>query len=214
MRKLDLSDKPRLAWLQFQLTCLGIGLLVVLVPIAVTGRSLDHAQKVVKDGIKKLDPGIDFLERTEATVAIVALIVLFFWSLGWFLSRTETGGRWLEWASSKYLKKSPLWVKHSKRSQGGEEQAEPGARPALVRVQGTWQPGVVVEEHDTGWCTVFVPHVPALSSGRVYCLPAAETLRLETSLADFRRDLTSSGKGAGDWLRALGENPPGEAVAK
>ena len=199
----DSTRRPVLAWIQRNLTFLVLGLLIILVPISLTSKSIDHALKTVRDVIKKLDPGVDFLERTDATIAIVAAIVLFFWGLGWFLSRTETGGRWLDWANSKYLKRSPLWVKRSKRAQEHGEAAQPGAQPTLARIQGTWQPGVIVETDAGGWCTVFVPQAPALSTGQVYCVPPEETIPLDTPLEEFRKRLTASGGGSADWLRAL-----------
>ena len=93
-------------------------------------------------------------------------------------------------------------AKQAARSEEAAKASSP-AVPALAHVAGVWQPGVIVEEPTSGWATVFLPEVPGLATGRLYCLQDAQVLRLETPLDDFREMLSSSGKGSGDWLTAL-----------
>ena len=193
----NLEKRPAIQRVLNHLKLLAVGLLVILVPVAIAHQSFDHVFKIVKNAAKKVAPGVAWIERTEGALAVVALIVLFCWSLGWFLARTETDARWLEWANSKYLKRSPLWKKHAKRFHGEDEESAPVAQPALASIQGTWQPGVIVERAPGGWCTVFVPEVPSLSTGRVFYVREDEARVLEMELKDFRKALSSSGRGSG-----------------
>lgn len=66
--------------------------------------------------------------------------------------------------------------------------------PVLVRSEGTFKPGFLVEQQGD-LCTVFIPEPPSISSGDVSIIPASAIIRLSISGNKMRKILASFGKG-------------------
>jgi len=184
-----------------------LGLAVILVPFVIVSGTIDHVHKLLSRAASEVSVPLDGVAGAGVAIAIFLLILFACWFLGRLMTNTVLGQQILEWEKSKFLKpkllkKSPLLAKQAARSEEAAKASSP-AVPALAHVAGVWQPGVIVEEPTSGWATVFLPEVPGLATGRLYCLQDAQVLRLETPLDDFREMLSSSGKGSGDWLTAL-----------
>lgn len=194
-----------------------LGLVVVLLPIVVLSKSVEHAQKAVQKALTTVAPGVQALGAAGLTLGIVLLLLLACWFLGWLVSRTVPGQRLLAWEKSKFLGRSPKLQKRVAAKAEAEAGVPPPkeAQPALAHVAGGWQPGVLVEERADGWATVFLPDVPSLETGRLYCLSGDQVLRLDVPLDAYREKLKARGRDTSDWLRALSEKgaDPGPAKA-
>lgn len=179
-----------------------LGLLVVLVPIVVIARSVEHAHKTVDKYAQKLAPKVGLLQHVAISgLAILGLFVAC-WFIGVLVANTGIGQRWLEWEKAKLLRRTPMLESHVVKWNKTEEEPPVPARPALVCVATAWRPGLIIAE-ESGICTAFVPELPQAMNGQLYCLPVTETLILDMSLDDFRKKLTGSGHGSQDWIRAL-----------
>jgi len=187
-----------------------LGLAVVLVPLAIASNSVQHVQKLLSSAVKKISPGVEVIGGVGITTVLVLSIAVACWLIGHLVNRTVLGQQLLSWEKAKFskpklLKHSPLLQERAKKSKEAAKDAPPPVQPALACVAGVWQPGAIVEEATGGWTTVFVPEVPALTTGRLYCLRDEQVLRLEVPLPEFRERLASSGQGSGDWLKARSE---------
>jgi len=208
------AEPPTNAWRGLTLRHVKItllGLLVILVPITIVAKSVEHAHEVVQQGVTKITPAVEQLGGFTTTAVILFVLLIACWILGLILVRTELGRQWVEWEKAKFFTRSPLLQKQDKRlksKQDGDTEPSPPARPALVRIEGGWQPGVVVEEQTDSWVTVFLPDIPSTSTGRLLCLPASEVMQLDVPLEDFRKQLTATGHGSQAWLRALSAAKP------
>lgn len=205
-----------------KVTLLGLG--VVVVPVVIMAKSIEQSHKALNKAVDLVGagaPAVDMLGGPGLAIALLLLIVGACWALGWLVTRTKRGAKLIEWEESSLLPRSPLLqekVKKLKEQAPDPSKAQAPSKdpqPALAHVAGGWQPCVVIEERADGWATVFVPDIPSVSKGRLYCLAEDQVLRLEVTLDAYREQLTASGHGSEDWLQALSEaNPnPGEIAS-
>jgi len=192
-----------------------LGLLLLLVPIVLTWKSIEHAHKLVRRGLTTIAPGVEMVGGAAGGVLILLGILVVCWVLGFVVMRTVFGARWRAWERTEFLGRSALvqkLVKHltdrpsDAKGPNEAEDAPVSPQPALARIAGTWQPCVVVQASVGGWSLVLVPDVPTLAAGRLYCVPDADILPLDADVGVFRDALGTSGRGSASasWLRALG----------
>ena len=192
-----------------------IGLAVVLVPVVVVLKSIEHAHKLLTHAASTVAPGLEIVGGVGIAAVILVAIFVACWVVGWLVSRTERGQLLMAWEKSKLLGRTPLQlqkeVKKVHALQAGQATATSpkAAQPALAYVAGGWQPGVIVEEQSEGWASVFLPDIPSVATGRLYLLHEDKLLRLDVPLDTYREQLISSGHGSGDWLQTLAEARPG-----
>lgn len=185
----------------------GLGLVAVLTPIAIVVTSVGRAHKAVTNAAKKVAPGVEALGGVDVALILLLVLLAVCWFLGWLVTRTQWGRRLFEWEEAKYSARSPLMQKYVKKSGKGAPAPTKQPQPALAHVAGGWQPGVIVEEQAGGWASVFVPEIPSVATGRLYCVHADQVLRLDLSLDAFRTKLTATGHGSEAWLQALSAKP-------
>jgi uncharacterized membrane protein len=77
---------------------------------------------------------------------------------------------------------------------------------ALVEIEEALIPAFIVEEHDDGCFTVFVPSVPTPAVGAIYILPKARVHRVDVPFAKAAMVITRWGTGA-RYLRAAMTEP-------
>lgn len=190
-----------------------LGALLVLAPLVLLVHTVLRVRAAVDKAVaplRELLPGakISVAGVTGIELATLLLALLVCWLLGWGIVRTRVGRRIKQWVEETLLKRTPVFQTYRRvTGHAVETSATPSVQPALVQVAGDWQPGVVVEEQEEGWATVFVPDIPAAASGRLYCLQATQIRPLQCSLDDFRKTLTAAGRGSHDWLRTLADPP-------
>jgi len=204
----DAESDPGLirTWIRRELKYTVLGLLAVMVPVVFVWKALEHAHAVVSGGVTNVAPGVERVGGVEVAIWIVLALILVCWILGRLVTLTVLGRRVRGWERAKFAARSPLVQKYEEYTGTLSEDAasaSPAVQPALARIAGDWQPGAVVEEQEGGWGTVFVPEIPDLAKGRLYCLPSEQILRLEIPLEEFKQKLTTGGHGSQDWLQAV-----------
>ena len=80
---------------------------------------------------------------------------------------------------------------------------------ALVEIEEALVPAFLVEEHEDGSFTVFVPSSPTPTVGALYILPPERVHPVNVSFAKAVKCLTSWGVGSGELLQAMRGNSTG-----
>ena len=75
--------------------------------------------------------------------------------------------------------------------------------PALVEIEDALVPAFIVEEHDDGAYTVFVPSVPTPAAGAIYILPRERVHHVDVSFARAAAVITKWGAGTRDLRAAM-----------
>ncbi|HEY1907867.1 MAG TPA: DUF502 domain-containing protein [Myxococcaceae bacterium] len=103
----------------------------------------------------------------------------------------------------KVLEKIPGYsmVRSATRSLLGDRPG--GLELALVEMEEGLVVGVVVERHDVGWVTVFIPSTPAPASGAVFLFPAHRLHPVDTHFRVGLKATARYGRGAGALLAGL-----------
>jgi uncharacterized membrane protein len=103
----------------------------------------------------------------------------------------------------KVLERIPGYsmVRTATRSLLGNQ--EGGLELALVEMEEGLVPAVIVERHDVGWVTVFIPSTPAPASGAVYLFPASRVHPVDTPFRVGLKSAARYGRGAGALLAGL-----------
>jgi uncharacterized membrane protein len=169
------------------------GLLVVL-PIWLSAfvvlKVLDFLRSLLKPVASLLPDNAQF----QNLVALVLVVVLCF-AIG-LMSRSDWGGRVIGWAERSFLLlpgyRSLRTFIHSLL---GSPVAE-GWTPALIRTDETEQPGFVIERHDDGRFTVFVPGAPTPMSGDVHVIDGWRVKMVSAGTPEILRVLARFGAGA------------------
>ncbi len=78
-------------------------------------------------------------------------------------------------------------------------------KPALVEIEDALVPGFVIEEHDDGRLTVFVPSVPTPLAGAVYVLGPERVHVLDVPFTQAIRSISRWGSGSKDLVAAMRE---------
>jgi uncharacterized membrane protein len=79
---------------------------------------------------------------------------------------------------------------------------------ALVELEEAFVPAFVVEEHEDGAYTVFVPSVPTPAAGTVYILPKERVHLVDASFMKAARVISKWGEGARELRAAMKEAAP------
>jgi uncharacterized membrane protein len=176
------------------------GLLVIVPVLAVAG----FAARVIGGLLSALEPIASHLPggpvvRDLASIALVVLIC-FLAGMG---ARTTLGSglrrvieRWLEQVPGFTLVRSLV------RRVAGEEE---GTRfqVALAEIEDALVPAFLIEEHDDGSYTVFVPAVPTPMAGAIYVLPRERVHPVDVPFATAIQCFTRWGEGTGQLVRAM-----------
>ncbi len=76
-------------------------------------------------------------------------------------------------------------------------------KPALVELEDALVPGFVIEEHDDGRFTIFVPSVPTPLAGAVYVLGRERVHILDVPFTQAIRTISRWGSGSRDLVAAM-----------
>ena len=127
--------------------------------------------------------------------------------------RTRIGRRVKQAVESRLLERLPGYtlIRAVSRRLGGQDDPATFA-VALIEIEDALTPGFVVEEHDDGRCTVFVPSVPTPAAGAIYILSADRVHRIDVPLATALGCITRWGTGTGALLAAMPQQRP--AIAR
>src|SRR5688572_2808378 len=76
-------------------------------------------------------------------------------------------------------------------------------KPVLVEIEDALVPGFIIEEHDDGRFTVFVPSVPTPLAGAVYVLDRERVHILDVPFTQAIRTISQWGSGSRDLVAAM-----------
>jgi uncharacterized membrane protein len=178
-----------------------LGGLLVIVPVVAVALLVGRLLATVFGALAPIAgflPGGFFL-REIASLAIV-LGVCF---LAGVAVRTRLG-QGLRNALERRLARVPGFtlVRSLARRVAGEEE---GSRfqVALAEIEEALVPAFLIEEHDDGSFTVFVPAVPTPAAGALYILPRERVHPVDVPFATAVSVFTRWGEGTGELLRAM-----------
>lgn len=146
----------------------------------------------------KLPDAVQFPYMVEIVTVVVACFV------AGLLIRTRPG-RWFGRLVERYLfDKVPGYAlvkaMTGKSVSGATEQ---GASPALVDMEDGLVPALIIERHDDGFVTVFVPSPPVPTVGQAYIFASSKVHPVDVSLPKFIGCITKWGLGAQDLRLAM-----------
>lgn len=183
-------------------TLLG-GLMVVLpasLAVLLVARTVAGLQKVIAPAVERL-PG--YLHHPAVVAGFLLLLASF---LAGLLMRTSAGGA-LERSVLNRIPGYPL-LRAMSRRMAGEEEGAIGV--ALVVLEEALAPAFVMERHDDGRFTVFVPTAPMSGTGALYIMGPERVHPLDVPVRQVLKCFSQWGLGARELAAAM-KNPPGRA---
>ncbi len=174
-----------------------LGGLFVLLPVVVVILLLSLAVAAVVGVMKPLMELLPFKSVAGlAAVTLAALLLLLvFCFLTGLLVRMRLVRLAKEWVERFLLERLPgyLMFKNLTRRLAGEQGIE--FAPGLMDLYGSEARalGLIVEEHEDGRFTVFVPLSPMATVGQVFLLPSSRVQKLEAKFVDVVNSLTQWG---------------------
>ena len=175
----------------------GILFLVPIVLIAVLAREGYQMLRRVSQPVARLLPEDRFFGiLAEDLISVVAIIMLFLIA-GLFVG-TRPGRLLGDRLERTVLYRVPgyLLVRGAVGSFPGlSEETRP--EPSLVETDDGWAFALLVEREPSGFCTVFLPDSPTLTSGSVRIVEATRVRPLDAPMLNLVACLTRSGTGAG-----------------
>jgi uncharacterized membrane protein len=117
--------------------------------------------------------------------------------------RTTVGRRANVWLERRVLERLPAYslLRNIGKQVAGEGEDGQMA-PALAEIEDALVPAFIVEEHDDGQLTVFVPAIPTPTVGAVYIMPASRVHRLNVPITTMVQCVTRWGAGSKELLAA------------
>ena len=136
--------------------------------------------------------------------AIAVVLIL----LGCFVTglvvRTQLGRRANAWLERTLLERLPAYgvLRSLGKRVAGEDEGI-NLAPALAEIEDALVPAFIVERHDDGRFTVFVPAVPTPTVGAVYILPPTRVHPLDVPLTALVACVTRWGTGSRELVAAM-----------
>jgi len=179
-----------------------VGGLVIVLPIWVAALLLI---KAIKGVLGVLRPIATLLPQNivHENVVAVALLLIICFSAG-LLMRAALTRRMVGWFETKFLEYIPGYsaVRGVTRRLMGRAEDET-FQAALVVIEDALVPAFIVEAHDDGQYTVFVPASPTPATGAIYILPGERVHRLNVPLRRALSCISNWGEGSGELLAAM-----------
>lgn len=183
-----------------------LGGLIVLLPITILIFTFNWLFNLIRRMINPLTQWV--MERGPnqefvATLIALGLILGICFVVG-VVVRTQVGKFIHEQMEKRLFRVAPGYnlVKETVMQFLGNRKTPFGA-VAMVRLFGTptLMTAFITDEHDNGWCTVFVPTGPNPTSGLIYHLPSENVFRVEHPVEDVMRSIISCGAGTATILQ-------------
>jgi uncharacterized membrane protein len=189
--------------LEFVRTTVRGGLLFI-VPLILLIAVLHHGVILLRPVVAPL--AARFPEHKIAGVGVttllgIALILILSFVVG-LIGRTAAGLRcreWLEWAFLGRVPGYTIFKNVVQGSTGPESESEVAV--VLVRIEDAWQLALLVEAHEDGHRTVYVPGVPNPASGSIYFMTADRVRPAGISIRQAFGVLRRLGVGSKDLLK-------------
>jgi uncharacterized membrane protein len=177
-----------------------VGGLLVILPIYLAVILLLKGVKTLMGLVKPIAAMIPESRLHPDLIAIVLVVLACFIAglVARGFPRTKLGAT----VEEKVLDKIPGYsmLRSTTRAMLGARGAD--LEMALVEMEDGLVVGVVVERHDMGWVTVFIPSTPAPASGAVF-IPAAKVHPVDVPFGTGLKAAARYGRGAGQMLAGL-----------
>ncbi len=175
-------------------------LIPAVVLILVVQKAMQFARHLSGPAARAVMSGNVHHPFVATLVAILLLVILCL--VAGLVARTRTGKRSTKWLEDVILGNFPGYqmVKSMTQSLISVDESR-DVTVALARIEDAWQLAYVLEEHDNGLLTVFVPQAPSPMSGSVYYLEASRVKRLDVSVARAGMCVKRLGLGSKELLR-------------
>jgi uncharacterized membrane protein len=178
-----------------------VGGLLVILPIYLAVLLLLKAVKTLMELVKPVAALVpeSRLHPDLVAVVVVALACFMAGLLARALPRSKLGAAFEE----KVLERIPGYsmLRSATRALLADRSEE--LEMALVEMEDGLVVGVIVERHDNGWVTVFIPSTPAPASGAVFIFPASKVHPVDVPFRAGLKAAARYGRGAGQMLAAL-----------
>ena len=142
-----------------------------------------------------------WIPAQELFSLVLVLVVCFLVGMS---VRTRTGHAIRERAEKVFLEKLPgysLLRSLTQRLAGDSD--EDAWKPAMIEIEDALVPGFIIEEHDDGQYTVFVPSVPTPLAGAVYVLGRERVHILDVPFTQAIKTISQWGSGSRDLVAAM-----------
>jgi uncharacterized membrane protein len=179
-----------------------LGGVLLIVPAAAVVFLFVEVARGLKGALDPLAAGLPPSIQFPYMAEILAIVAACF--LAGLLIRTRPG-RWIGGLLEQYVfDRVPgyaLIKGLTGRSVGGADAQ--GATPALVEMEDGLVPALIVERHDDGYVTVFVPSPPVPTVGQAYVFASSKAHPVDVSLPTFVACITKWGLGAQELRLAM-----------
>jgi uncharacterized membrane protein len=179
-----------------------LGGALIIVPAAAIVFILVKVTRGLRNALEPLAAKLPEQIQFPYLVEIVAVVAMCF--IAGLLIRTRPG-RWVGRFMERYVfNKVPgyaLAKAMTGKSVGGTE--EQRASPALVDMEDGLVPALIIERHDDGFVTVFVPSPPVPTVGQAYIFASSKVHPVDVSLPTFIGCITKWGLGSQDLRLAM-----------
>ena len=186
---------------EFTKTTLIGGVLIILpiyVSILLLVKTIAGVGALIRPVTAQLPASLQFRQ----VIAMVVVIVVCF--LAGLVVRTGPGLRAKNAVERTLLERIPGYALfRGLASRVAGRQTDETFAVALVEIEEALVPAFIVEEHDDGAYTVFVPSVPTPAAGAIYILPRERVHRVDVSFAKAASVITKWGAGARDLRAAM-----------
>lgn len=186
---------------EFAKTTLVGGVLVILpiyVCILLIAKSISAAVALISPITSQIPAALQFRE------VIAFLVVVFVCFLAGLVLRTGAGLRVKNALERNLLERIPGYslVRGLAGRIAGRQEDETFA-VALVEIEDALVPAFIVEEHDDGAYTVFVPSVPTPAAGAIYILPKERVHLVDAPFTKAVSVISKWGAGSRDLRAAM-----------
>ena len=179
-----------------------VGGLFVVVPVYLAVLLLLKGMKSVGTLVRPFAALLpDWVPAEDLLGLVVVLAICFVVGLA---VRTRSGRAMRERLERLFFERLPGYglVRSLTQRLAGDREAE-AWKPALVEIEDALTPAFVIEEHDDGRFTVFVPSVPTPFAGAVYVLSAERVHVLDVPFTQAIRTISQWGSGSRHLVAAM-----------
>jgi uncharacterized membrane protein len=179
-----------------------MGGLLVLLPLCLMALLIAKAVGIIKALVAPVVAQLPDQLHHPTVIAVLLLLALCF--LTGLIMRTAVGRSIAGAIESQFLNRIPgyTFIRSLTNRFAGTEGGEPFTS-ALAVIEDALVPAFVVEHHEDGRYTVFVPSSPTPGVGSVYILPKERVHLVDVPLLRAARCVSQWGVGSGELLRAM-----------
>jgi len=180
-----------------------VGGFFFLLPLAILVYLLGKAIRMMARIVGPFADALPFHRVVGIAVADIvgAAAILLVCFLAGLLARTGLGTRLVDGAENLILKKVPGYTLLRSLTREGTLGTGTRFESALARVEDAWVLAFIVERHDDGLLTVFVPSSPTPAAGTIYYLTPDRVRRLDVPVTTTAKLVMQLGVGSAAALR-------------